>query len=286
MKMFSVNLGFLVLISVLGYASAPPPIPVVTIEKAKLSDLSDNLNYPARVESRVNSVIYSESEGVVTRIYAPLGSHVRKGGRVAVIKHTDPLYQYAPFVVTAPVDGYVSQVAVTEGTTVLKGAPLVSVTDPGQLRIIIEIAASDLASFKKGMEGTFQLSGSAEKIQVNIKGLSPFIDPTTGTAECDLTISQKEVSKLPPGSVGEAHFEINRRKGFVFPDNSIVYKGNDTFVRLVLNGVAKKIPVELGRRERGTVEILKGVKNGDQVIERASQFIADGDKVQVESGGG
>ncbi len=285
MKKFIFVLFSLTVITV-AKASAPPPIPVVTTEKAKLSALSDNLTYPARVESRVNSMIYSESDGVITQISAPLGSRIRKGGRLATIKHTDPVYQFAPLIVTAPVDGYVSQVSVTEGSAVLKGALLAAITDPAQVRIIIEIAASDLTSFKKGMEGTFKISGGTEKIPVSVKGLSPLVDPATGTAECELKVAQSEVQKLPPGTVGQAYFEINRRQGFVFPDNAVVYKGSETFVRIVQDGKAVRVPVELGRRERGQVEILKGIKDGDQVIERSSQFIADGDKVQIESGGG
>ena len=73
MKIPIFTLSFFISVTAsLSVASAPPPIPVVTTEKAKLSNLSDSLTYPARVESRVNSVIYSESDGVVTHIIRPL----------------------------------------------------------------------------------------------------------------------------------------------------------------------------------------------------------------------
>jgi RND family efflux transporter MFP subunit len=234
------------------------------------------------VESRVNSLIYAESDGVISKLHIPLGGHVRRGGKLVTIKHTDPVYQYAPMILTSPVEGIVSQVPVTEGSTIKKDDLVVAVTDPNQVRIIIEIAASDLQSFKTGMTGTFQVSGSAEKIPATVKGLSPFVDPATGTAKCELVVDQKEVIKLPPGSVGEAHFSINERRGFVFPENAIVYRGRDTFVRIVTGNTAKKIPVTLGRRQRGNVEILTGLHEGDQVIERSSEFIADGDKVQID----
>jgi multidrug efflux pump subunit AcrA (membrane-fusion protein) len=268
------------------FASSPPTVPIVTVEEAKLSQLSDRLTYPARVESKVNSMIYAESDGVVTQILAPLGTPVFKGSRIAIVKHTDPIYQYAPMTLVSQVKGIVSQVAVTEGSAITKGSPIASVTDPSQVKILIEIAASDLSSFKKGMEGSFEISGATEKVPVRIKGVSPFVDPVTGAADCELVVDEKSKAKIPPGTVGQAYFEINGRKGFVFPESAIHYKGDDIYVRVVTNGVAKSVPVVLGRRERGKVEILKGVKDGDQVIERSSQFIADGDKVQVESGGG
>jgi multidrug efflux pump subunit AcrA (membrane-fusion protein) len=276
----------IILLIFYGAFAAAANIPVVITEIAKLSKLSDQLTYPARVESKVNSLIFAESDGVITQILAPLGSRVRRGSKIAVVKHTDPIYQYAPMTLTSQVEGIVSQVAVTEGSTINKGALIASVTDPTKLKIIIEIAASDLASFKAGMQGNFEISGAQEKIPVKIKGFSPYIDPATGTADCDITLEQKDAIKIPPGSVGQVYFEINKREGFVFPENAVVYKGGETFVRTVESGVAKKIPVTLGRRERGKVEIIKGVKSGDQVIERASQFIGDGDKVTIDTSGG
>jgi multidrug efflux pump subunit AcrA (membrane-fusion protein) len=265
-------------------ASTPPPVPLVKTESAKLSNLADNLAYPARVESRVNSMIYSESDGVISKIYAPLGSVIHRGGRLAVIKHTDPVYQYAPMLVVSQVSGIVSQVPVSEGSTVKKGDLIITVTDPAQLRIVIEIAASDFSLFKKGMEGSFAVSDSAEKIKVKVKGISPFVDPSTGTATCELEINQKDSGSLPPGSVGQAYFRVSEHRGFVFPESAVDYRGVDTYLSIVEQGKAKRVLVVLGRRERGNVEILKGIKEGDVVIERSSQFVADGDKVQIETG--
>jgi membrane fusion protein (multidrug efflux system) len=227
-------------------ASSPAPIPVVTTHNAALTKLHETLTYPARIESKVNAMIYAEADGVISKILAPLGSNVRRRQKIAVIKHTDPIYQYAPMNL---------------------------------------ISAGDLPLIKKGLDGELTLDGNdSAKLQVKVIGISPFVDSATGTATCELEISKsKQAAAVPPGAVGQINFKVNERENFVFPDHAIVYRGDQTFVRLVQNGTAKKVAVVLGRRERGQVEILKGIKAGDSVVERTSGFIAEGDKVQVEN---
>ena len=54
------------------------------------------------------------------------------------------------------------------------------------------------------------------------------------------------------------------------------------YVRLIKAGKANLTPVVLGRKQAGIVEILKGLKNGDQVVERTSGFVAEGEQVDVQ----
>ena len=56
-------------------------------------------------------------------------------------------------------------------------------------------------------------------------------------------------------------------------------------MRIVENGVAKKSSGNSRKKERGQVEILKGIKEGDVVIERASSFVGEGEKVKIQSEG-
>src|SRR5207253_1515153 len=113
----------------------------------------------ARVESRVNAIVRSEAAGAVTKIVKPLGSRVRRGETVAIIKHTDPVYEYAPMAVVASVSGVVNEVHVTNGSLVNTGDPIVTVTDPAQLRVVIEVAALDLGMVRSGLKGDLFIPG-------------------------------------------------------------------------------------------------------------------------------
>lgn len=254
----------------------------VIVGTVKSSVLYDVLTYPARVVPKINTTILAENDGIVSHIFAPLGQRVEHGQKLLEMTHTDPVYQYEPEFSLAPVSGVVSSVEVTEGSQVTKGQKLASVTDPSQIRVSVEVPAQDLPMLQQGMRGEFRFSGGDDKISVRVRGVSPFVDPATGTASCELEIVGSK-SFLAPGVLGQVLFKANAHKGISIPDYAVIYRGADTMVRLVDGSHSKQVAVKLGRRERGNVEILEGLRPNSRLVLRASRYIADGEAVKVQS---
>ena len=275
-----------VVCAVPGYANDEAPKPAIVFTSVlKAVELFDQLSYPGRVESKVNTTVLSEADGVVSRIFTPLGRSVKRRERVLEITHTDPVYQYAPVLMISPVSGVVSSVDVTEGTQVAKGQKLATITDPAQIRLIAEVPSADLPFVQPGTAGEFRLDPQSAPLVARVRGVSPFVDPSTGTASCELELlgaSAKGSALLRPGQVGQLAFKAGIHSGIQVPDYSIVYKGGKTFVRLLEQGKAKQVAVALGRKQRGQVEIVSGVAEKLVIIERASRFVGDGEAVTVE----
>lgn len=256
---------------------------IVFTKKIHAAELSDELTYPARVLPRINTTILAETDGVVSQIHAPLGQKVSKNQRLMTIKHTDPVYQYAPVAIKSSVDGVVSSVEVTEGTQVSKGVKLATVTDPSRVRVLIEVPAQDLSFLKREMAGELKVRGTEKTVGVKIQGISPFVDPTSGTASAELEIVSSEAA-LSPGQLAQVKFKTNVRKGFSVSDESVVYRGSEPFIRIVVDGKLKRVPIKLGHRQRGQVEIVEGLYEDAEVILRASRHVADGEAITVEGG--
>jgi multidrug efflux pump subunit AcrA (membrane-fusion protein) len=269
------------------FASLPStsekPKGIVFVHKTEAAPIFDQLIYPAKVIPQVNTVILAETDGIVTKIFAPLGQSVKNRQRMMLISHTDPIYQYAPMAVVASINGVVSSMDVTEGTQVIKGQRLAAVTDPKKIKISIEVPAQDLAFLTRGMLGEFRPMGSTAQVPVKIRGLSPFIDPATGTASCEIEVDGKDKTLLTPGLLGQASFKANQHEGISIPDYALFYKGSDTYVRVIEGDRAKQVPVVLGRRQRGFVEITKGLAANALLVERASRYVGDGEAVTVET---
>ncbi len=257
-------------------------IPVVSVFSLKRETLSDSLSYPARVQAKVNAMVLSDSEGVIAKVLTPLGTQVKKGQQLLRIRHTDPVYQYAAVIVRAPVDGVVSSIAVREGTQVARNQELLSVTDPTKVRVQIEVAAADLKHINANLEGEFRWSGLDAPLRVKVVGVSPFVSPATGAATGELAFL--DLSQSPnPGIVGQAIFKTNIREGILVPDHAIHHREGNTYLRVVAQDLsAKKVLVTLGRKQSGMVEVLKGVNEGETIIERSSRFVGDGQKVTVQ----
>jgi multidrug efflux pump subunit AcrA (membrane-fusion protein) len=263
--------------------------PVVNVRALELSEMADTLTYPARIEPRIRAAVLAEAEGVVSRIMAPLGSQVKAGAVVLVLRNTDPVYQYSPMQITSPVSGIVSSIEVTEGSRVNRGEKLALVTDPTQLRLVVEITAQDMAMMHAGLEGQMLVPGSktGETINVRVKGVSPFVDPATGTASCELEFSAAHKTphslNLMAGSISRVSFRTNIRKGLSIAESAVTYRGSQAFVRVIENSKAKYVAVVLGRKQGDVVEIVSGLKRGDQVVERTSAYISDGEAVEIEA---
>lgn len=261
------------------FAAAPKKASVF-IQEAKLEPVADRMVYPGRVRSKIEALVTAENEGLVQKILKPVGSAVKRGEVVLIIQNTDPVYKYAPVKVFAPTTGFLSRLDVSLMSKIEKGAALFMITDPGQLQVEVEIPAADLANFRIGIPAKIQLRGI--EATAKITGLSPLVDPKTGTATAQLEFS-KGGDSVRPGMIVQAAFEVNQRNAVILPSSALLYKESKPFVRLLENGKVKKVDVEVRTDLGGTVELAKGIAKGNQVITRSNKFLADGDEVEVES---
>lgn len=285
-NVFLVLGGFIALEAIppnVALAAPPPKAPIVFTDTVRSGVLFDVLTYPARLIPTINATLLADVEGIVQKVLTPLGRPVKRGQKLIILANTDPVYDYAPLTVTAPVRGVVSGIEVSEGSRVIKGQKLATITDPTQVKITIEVSVGDLNAITPGLVGDLSVPGPDGSILVKVLGVSPFVDPATGSATAELTVVNKaKTAPLPPGLVGKVSFKAREHLGIQVPESAITYRGPDAFLRTVEDGKAKFQPVQLGQSRRGQIEVLKGVKEGASIILRANAFVADGESVSVQ----
>lgn len=259
------------------------PLAPVFVRKIEIEQISDTFSYPSRVNARVNAKVLSETDGIMSQQLVRLGQGVKEKQVLMIITHTDPVYTYAPVQVLSPIQGIVSSIDATPGSHVVKGQALASVINPSQIEIQMEIPAQDLSFIKKGMIGKFKVPGQEKALEVQVFGVSPLVKPGTGTATAQLRVTSFTGQSLSPGMQGQVLFQVNLHSGFLIPVTAIVYKSNKTFVKIVEHGKIKQVPVELGAKRRGYVEVRNGLDVGLQLVERASRSVAEGESVFIEN---
>lgn len=280
------SIGFTLACGFSGLAFAALPAASVFVQKVTKREMADRLVYPGRVRSVIEALVTAESEGHVKQILRPVGSSVKKGETVLIIQNTDPVYRFAPVHVKAPVSGLVSQIAPSLMSKVDRGNVLFMITDPNKLKVEVEIPAAEVEHFKMGLAAQVLAapgSGSRAGINVKLVGLSPLVDPKTGTATGTLEFQNRVDNKsIRPGVILQVQFEVNKRTSVVIPSSSLTYKDGKPHVRIVQDGKSKRIPVEVMSELGGQVEIRSGLEEGTQLVTRANKFIADGEAVQVD----
>lgn len=186
-------------------------------------------------------------------------------------------------VIKSPIDGVVDKIKLSEGSLTKQGEEILSIVDPSKIRIILELPASDLLGINKKSIGILTHSSSKEKFKVKVKGISPTVDQTTGTATVVLELQDiKKAKMVPIGTIAKVQFKAGIHQGLLAPEIAVNYKGKDPYVRVIEDKKVKTINVELGSRKSGNVEIIKGLGPGDKVIVRSSDYVAEGEEVEVQ----
>ena len=294
--------------------SAEEKKPKAIVQEIQTVDDLKRLLYPAKVEPESNSVVTSDIDGHVRKIFKTLGARVKAGEIIMTIENRDPAFTYSAVPVRAPVDGVLSTLGCQVMSKVAKGEKLFSVMNADTLRVNAEIPAAELSALAAGTLGSFHLVGSETKIPVRVIGLSPVVDPRTGTATAEIEFLQSEpttskgsapkaaMSKsiqnakvkqskdapkfaLPAvGSVGQVAFEFSSGKIIMAPESAISFRDGKPTVRVLdSENKSRRREIELGEQREALIVVKSGLNAGEKLVVRANKSIKDGEEVEIDA---
>jgi membrane fusion protein (multidrug efflux system) len=87
---------------------------------------------------------------------------------------------------------------------------------------------------------------------------------------------------LPAGMFMLISLLMAERNGIVVPEEAVVLRGEQASVFVVNGGKTEARTVRIGLREPGLVEIVEGVKEGEEVVVRGLQRVRDGTPVDAK----
>ncbi|PXX92667.1 efflux transporter periplasmic adaptor subunit [Marinobacter vulgaris] len=87
--------------------------------------------------------------------------------------------------------------------------------------------------------------------------------------------------KLRPGQFMSANLTLREREALVIPEQAVMIRGDDKYVFVAEDGVARRISVSLGSRSPGRVEVSAGLSLEDRVIVTGQDRLSSGDRIDV-----
>jgi RND family efflux transporter MFP subunit len=88
--------------------------------------------------------------------------------------------------------------------------------------------------------------------------------------------------ELLPGAYVFVHFKLDKQvPSVVVPANTLLFRAQGLQVAVVRDGQAQLVPVTIGRDYGTTVEIMTGIRPGDQVIVGPSDSLTSGTRVRI-----
>ncbi|MDY6841139.1 MAG: efflux RND transporter periplasmic adaptor subunit [Pseudomonadota bacterium] len=86
---------------------------------------------------------------------------------------------------------------------------------------------------------------------------------------------------LRPGQFMSATLTLRERQALVIPEQAVMIRGDEHYVFVAEDGVARRISVNLGSRMPGLVEIAKGLSQDDPVIVTRQDRLSSGERIRV-----
>ena len=188
--------------------------------------------------------------------------------------------------VTSPLTGVVTQRNVEIGGFASSASPAYVVMDLSVIKVEVGVSEQVLNTIKIGDKVDVLMTAVSE---LPLKGTVSTVSPAagqTGMYTVKIELDNKD-GVIKAGMMAEVNFTAEKAEDtIVLPRNSVITKEDETYVYVVENGVAKKVPVELGIEAADTIEIKKGLKNGDAVVTKGQTYISDGEEVNVVNADG
>jgi HlyD family secretion protein len=163
------------------------------------------------------------------------------------------------------IDGVLQEVDVEVGQRVAAGTILAKVADPTKLKAVLQIAETQMKDVRVGLDASIDTRNGV------VPGRVIRIDPAAlnGTVGVDVTpLAPWPLSARPELSV-DGTVEIERLSDVVYMDRPVSGEPGATIGIFKLDPDKKgatRVNVKLGRASVNTIEVLDGLKVGDEVI--------------------
>ena len=234
-------------------------------------DVAESQARAARVQVETNSTRGSDFAMAMTAL-----EQARAAERVAQAKLPD-------MVVRAPVDGVLISRNVEVGDIVQPGKELFLLAPAGETQVIVQIDERNLSQLSLGQKAL----GSADafpgrRFPAELIYINPGIDALRGSVEVRLR------APTPPDYLRQdmtvsVDIEVARRAQAVVAPTQAVRDATTAqpWVLAVRNGRAERVPVKVGLRGDGRLEVLEGATPGDALIPASLGLITAGQKVRA-----
>ena len=182
--------------------------------------------------------------------------------------------------VTTPVAGTIaSKNARVGGIAFGNTDPLFTIIRDGEIELVAEVGEDDILRIHAGHQASISLSGGREKVSGLVRLVSPTVDPITRLGFVHIVLSDDR--KARPGMYGSAEVIVAKTKNVAIPLSAVLTTSEGISARRVKNGVVTIAAIETGIQDGSYVEILNGLKEGDEVVAKAGAYVRDGDRINV-----
>jgi membrane fusion protein (multidrug efflux system) len=208
--------------------------------------------------------------------------------RKAELKRLDTLLNYARL--TAPFDGVVTAryadpgafIPAATSSSAVENAALLQIADFRKVRVEVDVPEVDVTRVRVGLIAEVHRESSPDANLVGkVSRFAYALNPMTKTMKVEIDIDNPDLI-LRPGMMATVSIDIESREGVLtVPASSLVLEKGNTFLFVVRDNKAARVPVEIGFDDGKAVEIISGLSEQDAVIHAGKQKISHGQSIEI-----
>ncbi len=195
----------------------------------------------------------------------------------ASVRETQTMLENAT--VKAPFDGTITRRFLEPGDLASPARALFSMEDSSLLRLEINVAESLAGKIKPGDVFRVEVAGAGADFDGKVTEIAPSADVGSRTFLVKLDLPKKET--LRAGQFGRAYLPRGMRNALRVPAGAVIARGQMDYLFIKdAENIARLRIVRTGGHENGSVEILSGLDDGEQIVLAPPTALRDGQPLE------
>lgn len=230
--------------------------PGVIVKIVEMKNFNQSLeSYCTSLPSKTASFKLKKNE-----LLAPIeiNKEVKKGDVIASLQSKK---------ITAPFNGVIGTRGISGSSLGSTNTIMLTLDDTKIILCDLSIPEKFSSVLKKDLRVKAKFSAYKDKTyKGTIESVASRIDAQTRSILARAKINNENLEILP-GSLLEIELFYLEKNNLGIPDTALLMEGDKTFIyKVIENNMIKKIEVKTGVRNRGNLEIISGIAQGDKIV--------------------
>jgi HlyD family secretion protein len=249
-------------------------------EATRVNDRTAQLRKAGSASQAAADTAASNAASAMARVtVATQGLEAAKAQLALVDAQIDNLnLQLARTQVVAPVAGeVVERNAMIGAIASAAGNPMFAIIRDGELELRADVPERFMLKLAPGQKVVMHGVGQSDALSGAVRLVQPTVDLTTRMGQARIAIDQ--TGFVRSGMFLDAEILVAERDTIAVPVTAVGASAEGATVMRVTDGVVARVPVTLGIRDGGFIEVTTGLAAGDMVVTKAAAFVRDGDRI-------
>lgn len=192
--------------------------------------------------------------------------------------------------IRAPFSGIIDDVIKDQGTVVApgQGSEVFRIVNLSNMYIEVDVPETYLGSITKGKEAKVYFPVLGDSVTTKVRETGNFIKPDNRSFSIEIPVPNKNGNIKPNLTAKVSLNDYTNENAILIPQSIISENAEGEQYAYVMSepdsenqAVVKRSIISTGKTQKGYVEVLSGIEEGDQVIREGARSVKDGQKVKI-----